>query len=43
MALNELKLLRESQKKQNIAYEEINLAPSAINTSENVAYGHISN
>ena len=43
-ALNELKLLRErSGQKQNVAYEEIKLAPSDINTSENVAYGHISN
>ena len=42
-ALKELKLLRESGKKQNVAYEEIKLTPSDINTSENVAYGHISN
>ena len=43
MALKELKLLRKSQRKQNVAYEEIGLTPSAINTTENVAYGHISN
>ena len=43
-ALNEVKLLRESARmKQNAAYEEIKLTPSDINTSENVAYGHISN
>ena len=42
-ALNELKLLRENRRMQNVAYEEINLTPSDINTSENVAYGHISN
>ena len=42
-ALKELKLLRESRRKQNVAYEEIGLTPSAINTTENVAYGHISN
>jgi hypothetical protein len=44
VALKELELLRESRRrKQNIAYEEIDLTPSAIDTSENVAYGHISN
>ena len=42
-ALKELKLLRESGKKQNVAYEEIKLTPSDIKISENVAYGHISN
>ena len=41
-ALKELKLLRESGQKQSDTYEEINLTPSDINTSENVAYGHIS-
>ena len=44
-ALKELSLLREresgSGQKQNIAYKEINLTPSAINTSENVAYGQL--
>ena len=34
--------LREDGNRQNVAYEEINLTPSAIDTSENVAYGHIS-
>ena len=42
-ALKELRLLRESGKKQNVAYEEIKLTPPDINTSDNVAYGHISN
>ena len=43
-ALNEVTLLRESGRmKQNAAYEEIKPTPSHINTSENVAYGHISN
>ena len=42
-ALNELKLLRDNRQTQNVAYKEINLTPSDINTSENVAYGHMSN
>ena len=43
-ALKELNLLRErGGQRENITYEEINLSPSVINTSENVAYGHITN
>jgi hypothetical protein len=44
VVLRELELLRDSRRrKQNIAYEEIDLTPPAIDTSENIAYGHISN
>ena len=42
-ALKELGLLRENGKRLNVTYEEIDLTPSAINTSENVAYGKLSN
>ena len=44
-ALKELSLLRERERgsgqRQNVAYEEINLTSSAIDTSENVAYGQL--
>ena len=44
-ALKELSLLREresgSGQRQNVVYEEINLTPSAIDTSKNVAYGQL--
>ena len=44
-ALKELSLLRErksgSEQRQNVVYEEINLTPSAIDTSKNVAYGQL--
>ena len=42
-ALKELGLLRENGRRLNVTYEEIDLTPSAINTSENVAYGKLSN
>ena len=42
-ALKELGLLRENGGRLNVTYEEIDLTPSAINTSENVAYGKLSN
>ena len=42
-ALKELGLLRKNGRRLNVTYEEIDLTPSAINTSENVAYGKLSN
>ena len=33
--------LRESTQRGNVTYEEINLPPVDIDTSENVAYGHV--
>ena len=37
-ALRELKLSRQGRK---VTYEEITLPPLAIDTSQNVAYGHV--
>ena len=40
-ALRQLESLRESTQRGNVTYEEINLPPNMIDTSENVAYGHV--
>ena len=40
-ALRQLESLRESTQRGNVTYEEINLPPVDIDTSENVAYGHV--
>ena len=40
-ALRQLESLRESTQRGNVTYEEINLPPVDIDTSKNVAYGHI--
>ena len=40
-ALRQLESLRESTQRGNIIYEEINLPPVDIDTSKNVAYGHV--
>ena len=41
-ALRQLESLRESTQRGNVTYEEINLPPVDIDTSKNVAYGHVS-
>ena len=40
-ALRQLESLRESTQRGNVTYEEINLPPVDIDTSKNVAYGHV--
>ena len=40
-ALRQLESLRESAQRENVTCEEINLPPKTIDTSENVAYGHV--
>ena len=40
--LKKLQTARESTQKENATYEEINLTPLDIGTTENVAYGHLS-
>ena len=40
-ALRQLESLRETTQRGNITYEEINLPPVDIDTSENIAYGHV--
>ena len=40
-ALRQLKSSRESTQRGNVTYEEINLPQVDIDTSENVAYGHV--
>ena len=40
-ALRQLESLRESTQRGNVTYEEIDLPPVDIDTSENVAYGHV--
>ena len=41
-ALRQLESLRESTQRGNVTYEEISLPPVDIDTSEYVAYGHVS-
>ena len=40
-AFRQLESLRESTQRGNVTYEEINLPPVDIDTSKNVAYGHV--
>ena len=40
-ALRQLESLTESTQRGNVTYEEINLPPVDIDTSKNVAYGHV--
>ena len=40
-ALRQLESLRESTQRGNVTYEEMNLPPVDIDTSKNVAYGHV--
>ena len=40
-ALRQLESLREGTQGGNVTYEEINLPPKRIDTSNNVAYGHV--
>ena len=40
-ALRQQESLRESTQRGNVTYEEINLPPKKIDTSENVAYGQV--